>query len=132
MSLNEIINPNVPLSCVFNVAYEQYAATTSTATATLSAASILGGLLVNTSSGDITLTTTTAALLLAALPEGARRSGVGIELLVSNTVAHTITIAGGTGVTITGLSVNPIAANTSRRLIFLCTNASTPTFSVYG
>ncbi len=134
MSLNEIINPSVPLSATFDVAYEKYAVGTVTATGTLTAASLIGGILNVTGAGGYTLTTPTAALLYAAMPAGSKISlGTGIEVLLNNTTAGTVTLAAGTDVTITNLAVNPIIANTAHRLIFRCTAiGATPTFQVYG
>ena len=69
-----------------------------TSTTTLTAAQVLGGIVVNDpSGGSITMTLPTAALLDAALPEP--RIGDVIRCLVVNgaDAAETITIAAGTG-----------------------------------
>lgn len=133
MSLNEITNPNVLLNCVFNTAFEAYTPVSITTTSTLSVAGLLGGVLVTNGGGGITITTPTAANIFAALPLGAQKVGVGFVLVVSNIAAQTVTLAGGTNVGITNLAVNPIAANTARTLVFVCTAIGpTPAFSVYG
>lgn len=132
MSLNELVTPTNPITIVTSTTFEQYSVGVMTADLTLSAANILGGLVYKSASGNITATTSTAALLLAALPTAHQRIGAGCVLNVSNASTGTITLAAGTGVDISRVAVNPIAANTSRTLIFICTNATTPAFFVYG
>lgn len=131
MSLNQLVDPTTPLSIVTAVTYEEYSVTSATTTGTLSAAAVLGGI-VQCNGTSITLTTPTAALLFAALPEGAQVLSMGIELMVNNVNATAVTIAAGTGVTVSTMASTTIAANTSRRLLFVVTSAVTPTFSVYG
>lgn len=79
---------------------------TSSGTATLTAAQMLGGILVATPGGSATYTTLTGTLLKAALPAGFKPDD-SFDLTIINlgTTGQDITLAGGTNVTIVGEAV---------------------------
>lgn len=90
---------------------------------TLSAAELIGGLILRDPNGaDRTDTTDTAALILAAIPGAI--VGSSFEFTIRNTAdaAETITIAGGTGVTTSGTMT--IAQNNSKRFLLVFTNVT--------
>jgi hypothetical protein len=132
MSLNELISPVSPLTLVTSTTFEQYVANTYSTSFTVTPASLLNGILTCTAGANVTITLPTATLLLASLPASQQRVGGGISFLLVNGVAFTTTIAAGTGITITGLAVNPVAANTARSLVLVCTSITTPSFALYG
>lgn len=97
--------------------------------ATYTAAQLLGGLITrNTSGAGRTDTTPTAALLVAAVPAAA--VGTSFEFVIINTAgaAETLTVAGGTGVTISGTAT--IAQNNQKRWRAVFTNVGTGTEAV--
>lgn len=84
---------------------------------TLLAAGITSGLVTRSgSTAAFTDTTDSAANIIAALPNA--QVSQSWELLINNTTAWPETLAGGTGVTLSGLA-SPIPANSTAR--FLCT-----------
>lgn len=98
------------------------AAVISTATAvTLAVNQLFSALILqDPNGGAVTTTTPTAALIVAALKNA--RVGAYFDLTIRNTAdaAETITVAGGTGVTISGTAT--IAQNNSKRFRFVVTN----------
>lgn len=99
-----------------------------TATATITAAEVLGGLIDGTPTGAATYTLPTGTLMAAAL----NQAGIGnaIEFTVKNSAggAHTITVAGGTGGTDKGTMT--IAQNNTKRFLLIMTAAAT--YDVYS
>lgn len=111
--------------------------TLSTAAAlTLTAAQILGGLILRDPAGGArTDTLPTAALLLAAIQNEANfGTGTSFEFTIRNTAdaAETITVAAGTGGTTSGTMT--IAQNNSKRFVVVFTNTSSGSeaYTVYS
>jgi hypothetical protein len=100
-----------------------------TGDSTLSAASIIGGVINRTAaSGDFTDTTPTGAILEAALPLGAY-VGMSWELVYRNATAHTATIAAGaSGITVSNIT-SVLTATTAR---YLVTRTAASTFTFFG
>jgi len=97
---------------------------------TLSAAQIVGGILVHTSvTGAGTLTTDTAANIIAAFP--GIEAGDAIECRVINDGTQVVTLAGGTGVTVADAG-QTIGADESALLLFVCNSATTMTVYTVG
>jgi hypothetical protein len=97
---------------------------------TLSAAAIAGQVIIRQGAGAVTDTTDTAVNIMQSLygnTGAAPRVGEGFMCFYSNWGASTVTIAGGTGVTVTGntavLTVSKVI------LLFVCTNPGTQTFA---
>lgn len=90
--------------------------------ATLTAAAVKGGILTSApAAANITLTSPTAALLVAEDPKAA--AGEGYEVTVINTNGtYTVTLAGGTGVTIVGSAI--VAVSSSATFILRYTNVT--------
>ena len=113
---------------------EIVAATITTAgAATLTTAQILGGLILRDPAGaGRTDTTPTAAELYAALGSPKNPENMAIEFTIRNDAdaAETITLAGGTGVTISGTAT--IAQNNSKTFLAVFTDASTVTVYSLG
>ena len=103
----------------------QPAAVVATATAvTLSVNQLFAAIILqDPSGGAVTTTTPTAALIVAALKNA--RPGANFAVRIRNTAdaAETITVAGGTGVTISGTAT--IAQNNSKEFLFVVTVATT-------
>lgn len=90
---------------------------------TYTAAQLLGGLILrNPNGGPRTDTTATAALIVAAIPGAA--VGQSFEFVVRNTAgaAETITVAGGTDVTISGTAT--ITQNNTKLFLAVLTNVT--------
>lgn len=98
-----------------SLVYPTYTVTTYPDTATVTAAEVLGGLLIETKAGAATLTLPTAALLNAAIPGAA--VGKSFEFYVRNTGNNTTTVAVGTGGT--SASGNTLTVATVSTRIFL-------------
>ena len=99
------------------------------AAATLTAAQVLGGLILRDPAGGArTDTLPTAALLAAALPGVV--AGTAFEFTIRNTAdaSETITVAAGTGGTTSGTMT--IAQNNSKRFLVVFTSASA--YTVYS
>lgn len=95
---------------------------------TLTAAAIVGKNITRTgSTSAFTDTTATAAQIIAALPSGAP-IGTSFKVTILNATAGTQTIAGGTGVTVSGYSTIP-AASTAQ---FLVTYSAANTVTIFG
>jgi len=106
-------------------------ATTAADTATLTAAQILGGLITGTPTAAANYTTPTAALLIAALQAlGVPYLNESFEFSIKNTSAgaNTITVVGGTGVTIVGTAT--IAQNNIKRFRLIITDPVLQTINV--
>jgi hypothetical protein len=98
---------------------------------TVTAAMILGGLMLRDPAGGArTDTLSTAALLAAAIP--GVRVGTAIRLIYRNTAdaAETITVASGTGGTDSGTMT--IAQNNSKEFLIVFTAIGTPTYTCYS
>lgn len=94
-----------------SLVYPTVTATSYSADATVTAAELLGGLLIDTKNGAVTLTLPTAALLNAAIPGAA--TGCSFEFAVRNTGNNTCTVAVGTGGTsATGNTLTVATVNT--------------------
>lgn len=101
-------------------------AITTVGAGTLTAAAIVGGII--TRSGSIaayTDTTATAALIYAAAPTAVNQSWT---VTIKNTVAFPQTITGGSGVTVSGISIVPALSATT----FLFTLSGTATATMVG
>jgi hypothetical protein len=86
---------------------------TATDTATLTAAQIVGGVLVATPTANATLTLPTAALIDAAVPSARVGSTFDLALVNAAAATYTAAFALGTGVTNGGNAVVSLAAATS-------------------
>lgn len=86
---------------------------TATDTATLTAAQIVGGILVATPTANATLTLPTAALIDAAIPNARVGSTFDLALINAAAATHTAAFALSTGVTNGGNAVVSLAAATS-------------------
>ncbi len=90
---------------------------------TYTAAQLLGGMILHDPSGGAaTGTTATAALIVTALNGAA--NGTSFDVVFRNTAdaAETITVAGGTGVTISGTAT--VAQNNSKTFRFVVTESA--------
>jgi len=107
---------------------KQMTVTAETATATITAAELLGGFIDGTPTAAATYTLPTGTLMAAAL----NQSGIGnaIEFTIKNSSAgaYTITVAGGVGGT--GKGTLTIAQNNSKRFLLIMTAAAT--YDVYS
>lgn len=114
------------------------AATVATATAvTLTAAQVLGKLVLqDPAGGAVTTTLPTAALLAAAIRNDSQslETGTSVEFTIRNTAneAEAITVAAGTGGTLSGTAT--IAQNNSKRFLLVFTNGDqgAETYTVYS
>lgn len=103
---------------------------------TLTVAQLLGGLLLrDPNGGAVTDTTPTAAAIKAAIEADNKLNvGVGLsfEFTIRNTAdaAETITVAGGTGVTVSGTAT--IAQSNSKRFKAVFTAWDTPAITLYS
>lgn len=98
-----------------SLVYQVFTPATYPDTATVTAAELLGGLLIDTKNGAVTLTLPTAALLIAAIPGAA--AGVSFVFYVRNTGNNTTTVAVGTGGT--SVSGNTLTVATLSTRMFL-------------
>lgn len=89
-------------------------------------AQILGGLLIVDTQDAGTLTMPAAATLAAQIP--ALQVGTAFEFIIRNSGDSTLTVAGGTGGTMSGTAT--IATANTKRFLAVCTNAgSGPNFT---
>lgn len=102
-----------------------------TATATLSAANSYNVLIRGVPTAAATYTTATAAAILTALGSDAT-VGTTFQAVVINASAgaNTITFAGGSGVTVSGVAT--VAQNASKVFIGRVTDVTTPAITYYG
>ena len=108
--------------------------TTLTDTATLTAAALLGGMIVGTPTAAANYTLPTAALIIAAMASlGASFIGQSFEFVISNTSAgaNTITAVAGTGVTLAG-GTSTVVQNATRRYRVVITSVALNTVNVYS
>jgi hypothetical protein len=91
---------------------------TATDTATLTAAQIVGGMLVATPTANATLTLPTAALIDAAIPNARVGSTFDLALINAAAATYTAALALSTGVTNGGNAVVSLAAATSAMFRF--------------
>lgn len=116
---------------VFNsLVYEGYTVTSYADTATVTAAELLGGLLIDTKNGAATLTLPTATLLNEAVPGAA--PGVSFWFAVRNTGNNTATVAVGTGGTSASGNTLTVATLSTRLFLLRITgkaNAADPSTS---
>jgi len=105
-------------------ALEVNTAITTVGAGVLTGAGIAGGVITRSGSTAVyTDTTDTAANIIAAMPNA--NIGQSFELVVKNTVGFAQTITGGTGVTVSGISIVP--ANSAVRFLVTYTAAATVT-----
>ena len=120
-----------PTGRVLNGAMTVSTVATKTAV-TLTAAQVLGGMILqDPSGGAVTTTLPTAALLKAALPGVA--AGTAFEFTIRNTADgnEAITVAAGTGGSTSGTMT--IAQNNSKRFLLIFTaTGGTPAYTVYS
>lgn len=102
-----------------------------TATATLSAAASFNSIIRGVPAAAATYTTATAAEILAAIGGDVRvGSTFEINLINASAGANTITFAGGTGVTVSGVATT--VQNGYKRFIGRVTNVDTPAITIYA
>lgn len=98
---------------------------------TLTAASLVGGVMSRTGPiAGFTDTTDTAAAIVALVPNP--QVGMSWEFVYINGVAQTCTLANGAGVTISGTSGTTVAASVVRRYLMTITNVSAPAVTMYA
>lgn len=120
--VSELISPTDLGVIVANTAVSTVGA------ATLAAAAIVGGLITRTgSTSNFTDTTDTAANIIAALPNPSL--GQSWELIINNQTAVAETLAGGSGVTLSGLS-GPVPANSTARALVTYSGAGQVTIQI--
>ena len=104
-------------------------AITTVGAGTLTAAGIAGGVITRSgSTAAYTDTTATAALIYAAVGSSEASLGQSWYVTIKNTVAFPQTITGGTGVTVSGISIVPALSATT----FLFTLVTTTTATMVG
>jgi len=105
---------------------------TATATATLTAAQVLGGVLVgNPSASAATYTTPTAAAIETALPNLKVGSTFDLTVINLGTSSGIITFAGGTGVTLSGMATLPITTSAGSTGTWRFRKTATGAFTAY-
>lgn len=111
----------------------QGAPTTATTTATLTAAQILGGLLVGTAgTGAANYTLPTVALLEAALTNAVKVNGTfDFTIINLGTSSGIITVVVGTGWTLVGMVTIPITTNAGSSATFRCRKTGTGAWTAY-
>ncbi len=120
--------PNQGFQDFSTLVYPTFTPATYPDTATVTAADLLGGLILATKAGAATLTLPTAALLNAAIPAPA--VGRSFEFYVRNTGNNTYTMAAGTGGTSASGNTLTIATLSTRTFLLRITGvavASDPT-----
>lgn len=104
---------------------------TTAGNATYTTAQLLGGFILRDPSGaNRTDTTPTASAIIAAIPNA--KIGTSFEFTIRNTAdaSETITVAGGTGVTISGTAT--IGQNNSKRFLAVIDGATSVTIYSLG
>lgn len=97
-------------------------ASTVSGTATYTEAQVLGGLVLHDCGGGAaTGTTGTAAAIVAALSGAAIGSSFDVHVRNTSDAAETLTVAGGTGVTVSGTAT--VAQNNAKTFRFVVTDA---------
>lgn len=104
--------------------YPTYAPAVLTATAVLTTAQLLGGLIVQTTNGATNNTLPTAAQLNAAIPAPA--VGMSFEFAVRNEGNNTATVVVGTGITSRTGNTLTVATVNTRLFRLVCTGVATP------
>ena len=97
---------------------------------TLSAGAIAGQVILRQGAGAVNDTTDTAVNIMQACygnTGSAPKVGEGFICFYSNQGASTVTIVGGTGVTVSGNTA--VLTLTQKSMVFICTAAGTQTFS---
>jgi len=103
--------------------------TDATGALTLTVAQFINGVFVETGSASGgNITTPTAAAIVAAIPNC--QVGSRFEFDFVNTGSNTMTLAAGSGVTLTGTVA--MATNTSQHYVGVVTNVNTPAVQVVG
>ena len=93
------------------------------AAATYNAAELIGGLILRDPAGaDRTDTISTAALLVAAMPGAIVGSSFRVTVRNTADAAETITVAAGTGITLSGTAT--IAQNNTKEFLIVLTNVT--------
>jgi hypothetical protein len=105
-----------------SLVFENRTVTTFTEDATVTAAQLLGGLLIDTENGAATFTLPTAALLNAAIPGAA--AGVSFVFFLRNTGNNTATVAAGTGGTSASGNTLTVATVSTRMFLVLITSVA--------
>lgn len=102
-----------------------------TATATLSTANSYNVIIRGVPTAAATYTTATASAILTALG-GDAAIGTTFQIVVINASAgaHTITLGGGSGVTVSGVAT--VAQNASKVFLGRVTDTTTPAITLYG
>lgn len=97
---------------------------------TYSAASLIGGLVLRNGNDNRTDTTPAASAIVSAITNA--KAGTSFEFEIRNTdpAANTITLAAGSGVTLSGTMT--IAQNYTRRFVAVITNVGTPAVTIYS
>ncbi len=106
-----------------SLVYQTYTPATYPDSATVTAAELLGGLLIETKAGAATLTLPTAALLNASFPGAA--VGKTVEFYVRNTGNNTTTVAVGTGGTSVAGNTLTVATLSTRTFLLRITAVAT-------
>lgn len=124
MALNSY-TPNRQYPAFSTLVYPTVTVTSYADTATVTAAELLGGLLIDTKNGAVTLTLPTAALLNAAIPGPA--VGTSFDFAVRNTGNNTTTVAVGTGGTSASGNTLTVATVSTRLFKLLVTGVASDT-----
>lgn len=104
---------------------------TTAGAATITAAQVLGGVILRDPNGGArTDTLPTAALLLAAMPDAVVGTAVRLYYQNDADAAETITVASGTGGTDAGTMT--IAQNNAKEFLIVFTNVSTAAYTCYS
>jgi hypothetical protein len=102
---------------------------------TLTAANLLTGIITGAPAGAVTYTTDTAVNIITAMQNASAGVAVGdyLECMLCNdaVAANTITVAGGTGVTVQRGANAAIAGGVSVNLMFRITSLASSTITVY-
>lgn len=114
--------------------YDLYSvATIATAgNATLTAAQLLGGMILRDPNGGARTDTTPTATQIRNALGSQLKNNLGFKFTIRNTAdaSETITLGAGSGVTISGTAT--IAQNNSKEFLVVVTNKSTPTVTIYS
>lgn len=102
-----------------------------TATATLTAAQSYNSIIRGVPTAAATYTTATAAAILAAIGSDVKvGTTFEVQLINASAGANTITVAGGDGVTVSGVAT--CVQNASKRFLGYVTDVGTPAITLYA
>lgn len=120
-----------------SLVYENRTVTSFSTGATITAAQLLGGLLIDTENGAQNMQLPTAALLNAAVPGAA--VGASFMFYVRNTGNNTATVVVGTGITSASGNTLTVATVNTRKFLLRCTGVasdavvgSTDSYALYS